>query len=98
MILEVLLTISVAVNIIIGFVAFRFSKRLFELDDLFDLFSHDIDTNVKYIKELQSRGLFEANEEVMQMHKNINIIAMRLEEFQNRMKEQTGKVEEEVDE
>ena len=91
MIIEIFLFVSVVINIALVYGIIRMSHRLFQFDDLFELFAFDIDVNVKYFENLLSTSLYESSEEVRAANKNMGIISKRLEEFGVRMKELTNK-------
>lgn len=85
--LIVLFVLSVSINAALIFVIFRLSKKLLQFDELFDLLSEDIDTNIKYFKKLLSTPLFEASQEVRTANKNMEVMSLRLEEFSLRFDE-----------
>lgn len=87
MILKILLFVAVLMIIVLSYIVYRLSKRLLEFDDLFELLTHDIEVNVKYFKKLLSTPLLENAPEIITVHKNMGIIAERLDEFVNRMEE-----------
>lgn len=88
--LIIFLILSLAANVALGFYLFRASKRLLEFDELFSLFVHDIETNVKYFGKLLQKPLFSATPEIVEANRNMSIIATRLNEYANRFTEATG--------
>lgn len=87
MILEIVLVFSLLLNIVIGYVLFRFSRRLLQFDEFFELLFHDIDVNIRYFEKLLSTPLFENSQEVRTANNNMNIISQRLAEFSKQMEE-----------
>jgi hypothetical protein len=85
-ILAVLLLIAVALFAIV----IVFAKRLLQLDELFHALVDDVRINIDYLKKLAETPLFENSQEVRTAHRNMSIIAARLNEFSIRMKEQTN--------
>lgn len=69
----------------------RATKRMLELDEILQMFSDDISTNVNHFKALLSRPLFENSPEIVQANKNMRVMQLRLEEYANRFEELTGK-------
>jgi hypothetical protein len=85
------LVFSLILNIFLGIISFRFSRRLLQFDDLFERLVDDVDVNIRYFEKLLTTPLFENNEEVRVANKNMGIISMRLEEFVTRMEELTNR-------
>lgn len=85
------LCVSLVVNFVLLYVLFRFSRRLLQFDDLFEMLAFDIDTNVKYFQKLLATPLFDNSQEVRTANKNMGIISARLEEFAARIDEISNK-------
>lgn len=90
MVWAILFFLSVLVNVGLGFALARVSKRLLQFDELFSLFTHDIETNVKYLAKTLAKPLFTNTPEVVELNRNMSIIAKRLNEYANRFAEATG--------
>lgn len=78
----------------------RASKRLLQFDDLFQLLSHDMDVNIRYLTNLLKTPVFSNSPEVEQANKNMGIINQRLHEYTVRFEELTSTIraqEEEID-
>lgn len=93
MIVEILLGVSIVLNIGLVLLVQRLSKRLLEFDDLFELLEDDVATNIAYFTKLLHTPLLNNSPEVISMQKNVEIIAKRLQEFALRMNETTNKDE-----
>jgi hypothetical protein len=91
MIIQILLGLSVVVNIVIGYICFRLFKKLLAFDDLFETLAWDIDKGVAFFKKLMETPTFVASPEITEAHNSMRIIGMRLEEFVLRMRELTNK-------
>lgn len=85
------LVVSLLLNGLLFFMVRRSMGRLLEFDELFDLFVHDIETNVKYFEKLLNSPLFSNAPEYLTAHRNMQIIARRLAEYSNRMFELTNR-------
>lgn len=72
---------------VLGFLLYKCAKRLLEFDDLFELFVHDLETNVKYFSKLADTPVFSNSPEIMDMHKNVTIMRDRMIEYVMRMEE-----------
>jgi len=81
------LVLSLVLNVVVVFVCLRLARRLFQFDDLVQILANDIEVNVEYFKKLLTTPLFNNSEEVKKANKNMEIIAMRLDEFVNRMED-----------
>lgn len=90
MVWAILFFLSLLVNVGLGYAVFRVSRRLLQFDELFSLFTHDIETNVKYLANVLSKPLFTNTPEVVELNRNMGIIAKRLNEYANRFAEATG--------
>lgn len=84
-----LLALSLFANAGLCFVVIRFSRRLLEFDELFELLAHDIDINTKFFSKLLGTPLFDNSAEVKTANKNMGIISKRLDEYVTRMSELT---------
>lgn len=91
MIVEILLGVSVVLNVGFIILSIRFSRRLLEFDDLFGLLEDDVATNIAYFTKLLATPLLNNSPEVISMQKNVEVIAKRLQEFSLRMNETTNK-------
>ena len=76
---------------VLCFVVYKLSKRLLEFDEIFDLFCHDIETNIGFFDKLKSSQLLSNVEEVQEAHKNMQIMNIRLEEYKRKFIEITNK-------
>lgn len=88
-VLAVLLVLSVSLNVGVVYVLIRFSRRLLQFDELFELLAHDIDTNTKFFDKLLGTPLFDNSTEIKTANKNMSIISKRLDEYVTRMSELT---------
>jgi hypothetical protein len=75
---------------VLGFYLYRTVTRLIAYDDLFQLLADDVQTNLRQFEKMQSGVMMSNEPEVMEAHKNMMIMAKRLNEFINRMEELTG--------
>ena len=91
MIVIITLVLSLLLNGVLLFVCRRLGFRLLQFDDLFHLLADDIDTNTIYLKKLTSTPLFENSPEIKTANKNMSIIALRLDEFSQRIAEIANK-------
>lgn len=82
---------SFVANIIGGWVIYRFAKRLFTFDDLFEMLLHDLDVNISYFKEIQSSPLLSNAQEVVEADRNMRIMRIRLEEYALRIEDISSK-------
>lgn len=87
MMLEIILVISVVMNGFLLYLLYRASKRLIQFDDLFELFVHDIETNVKYFHKLATTPVLGNVPEIIDAANNMKIIRDRLAEYIFRMEE-----------
>lgn len=91
MILLIVACVSALLNVVLVFVALRLSRKLLQFDELFDMLSDDVQTNVEYFKKLLATPLLNNSPEVISMQKNIDLIGRRLQEYALRMNETTNK-------
>lgn len=87
--LIILLVLSLLGNVGLGYVLIRFSRRLLEFDELFELLAHDVDVNTKFFDKLLGTPLFDNSTEIKTANHNMSIISKRLDEFVTRMSELT---------
>lgn len=85
------LIVSVLLNGALGVVAFRFSRRLFQFDDLFEILVRDIDLNIAFFDKLLTTPLFDDSQEVRTANQNMSVISKRLDEFVRQMEEVTNR-------
>ena len=75
------------------YVNFVFSKKLLQFDDLFDLLSHDVNTQSAFIKDkVIGSGIVTESKEVVEAYKQLKIMGQRMEEFSTQMRTRQGKV------
>ena len=82
---------AVIVIAALSYSLYRALKKLFQFDRLFELLSHDIDTNLKYFAKLSSLALFSNSQEVQSAHHNMRIMAVRLNEYLEQMETLSNK-------
>jgi len=86
-----LLSLSLLANVTLLFVVVRFSRRLLQFDELFEMLARDIDLNVAFFDKLLATPLFDDSQEVRTANQNMLTISKRLDEFVRRMEETTNK-------
>lgn len=89
--LMVLLGLSALLNVVLAYVLIRFSRRLLQFDELFELLARDLEVNVEYFEKLLSTPLFETSQEVKTANHNMKIISKRLDEFINRLEDESSR-------
>lgn len=89
--LLVVLSVSLLANAVGTYMITRLSRRLFDFDDLFELLVHDIQVNLDHFDKMKTSALLENSPEVFEAHKNMQIMAIRLEEYVIRMEELTNR-------
>lgn len=89
-VLTILLILVTGYAVVASVILVKFSKRLLEFDDIFQLFADDIDTNIRFFKKLNNTPMMENSPEIISAHNNMKIIKTRLEEFTTRFEELTG--------
>lgn len=77
------------VVLLLLYALYSISNKLLRFDSLFHLLFEDIEINLKYLNKLLQTPLLCNSIEVQTMHKNIAIIAKRLNEFASQMHEIT---------
>ncbi len=77
--------------IVLAYLLYRALKKLFQFDSLFELLSHDIDTNLKYFAKLSVLPLFSNSQEIQSAHNNMKIMALRLNEYLEQMETLSNK-------
>lgn len=87
MITIVLITVLLVLVVILAVLLFRATRRLLQFDETFQLFSNDIDINIRYFESLLKTNLFENSEEIKAATNNMKIIDKRLREFRVRFQE-----------
>lgn len=90
MIMAILLGVSVALNAAGAYVIFRTVRKLFQFDDLFELLQHDVETNIKYLEKTLESPLMMNTPEIVDVHKNMHTMGVRLVEYVNRFNELKG--------
>lgn len=90
-ILSILLAISIICNVLGVLVILRFSRRLLEFDELFEILSRDMDLNIAFFDKLLTTPLFDNSPEVRTANQNMSIISKRLDEFVRRMEDSTNR-------
>lgn len=91
MIVEILAVLFFVFSVFLCFAGYRLTRRLLEFDELFQLLAHDIETNVKYLAKLVNTPLFLNSPEVLEVQRNMRIMAERLREYLVRIGEATNK-------
>lgn len=89
--LAIVCTISVLLNIGLGYVLRRYLKRLFEYDDLYQVMIDDVETNLSQFERMRKSSILTDDDEVRSAHKNMMVMASRLDEFANQMEEVAGR-------
>ncbi len=72
------------------FVAHRFYRRAVIYDEVFQYLSDDIYTNLLQFAKMQKMNVMMDEPEVQRAHRNMMIMAQRLEEILRRMEEASG--------
>ena len=88
------LTIMTLLCIVIGVMSvllYKCLKKLLMFDELFELFVHDIDTNVTYLNKLTSTSTMSNSPEILAAQQNMKIMSERLEEYVVRWNELTNR-------
>lgn len=67
----------------------RATRRLLQFDEIFSYLVDDIQVNLEYFEKLANTTLVSNAPEVVQVHKNMQIMGQRLGEFVRRMGEVT---------
>lgn len=77
-------------NVTTVFLLVRSVRRLFLFDELVQYLMDDVDTNLLFYGDMLKKDLFSNEPSVVEAHKKMNIIALRLEEFMIRLRETSG--------
>ena len=72
------------------FVAYRFYRRAVIYDEVFQFLSGDIETNLTQFKKMSASNVTSNEPEIEQAHRNMMLMAQRLQEILIRMEETTG--------
>jgi hypothetical protein len=91
LILSLVLAVSVIANVSLIVILTRFSKRLLQFDELFELLSRDIDVNIAFFDKLLATPLFDDSQEVRTANQNMTNISKRLNEFVLQMEETSNR-------
>jgi hypothetical protein len=89
--LIILLAISVVLNGVLAFLLIRATKRLLQYDEVFQYMAGDIQTNLGQFYRMSKSSVTGGEPEIVQAHKNMMVMAQRLNEILNQMEEVTGK-------
>lgn len=84
------LLLSLLLNIGLAFFLRRYLVRLFQYDDLYQYLIDDLETNLKQFERMRSSTLLSDDDQVRQAHKNMMVMAARLDEFATQMEEIAG--------
>lgn len=95
MITIILLSLSVVCNVVLTYVFVRAVKKLFQFDELFDLLQDDLETNVKHLTKMMEQPLLMNTPEVVDAHRNMATMRLRLIEYGMRVRETKGTAAEE---
>ena len=71
-------------------VAWRFYKKLVTYDNVFTFLSDDILTNLRHFAKMRQSGLTSNEPEIIEAHRLMGIMNVRMEEILRRMMEATG--------
>ena len=63
MILEIILAVSLVLNLFLVFLLIRFSRRLLQFDELFQMLVGDLEFNIQFFHKLLTTPLFENSNE-----------------------------------
>lgn len=69
----------------------RGARRLLQYDEVFQYISGDIQTNLKQFERISQSSVTGNDAEIVMAHKNMMVMAVRLNEILLRMEEVTGK-------
>ena len=89
--LFILLCSSITANGVLVYLLVSFIKRLLQYDDLYQYLFDDVETNLSQFERIRKSSLLSDDDEVRNAHRNMVTMAMRMDEFANRMEEMTGK-------
>ena len=90
-ILITILILSIIVNAVLGFLLQRFVRRVLQYDDLYQYLIDDVETNLVQFDRMRKSSLLSDDDQVRSAHKNMMTMAMRMDEFANKMEEIVGK-------
>jgi hypothetical protein len=73
----------------LGFLLHKSAKRLLQFDNLFEMLTHDMETNIRYYEKLAVTPILSDVTEVKSAHHNMQIMGARMEEYVLQMEELT---------
>lgn len=65
--------------------------RLFDYDDFYNLLMDDIETNLLQFESMKKMSMISDEPEIQKVHKNMMVMAARLDEFARQMEEMSGR-------
>lgn len=83
--LIIMLSLSILINLTLGYLLIKSIKRMLDFDDLYELLSHDIETNIAYFSKLVDTPLFSNSPEILDAQRNIKIMRDRMNEYSIRI-------------
>lgn len=89
--LIILLVTSVIANGVLVFLLIRATKRLLQYDEVFQYMAGDIQTNLHQFYRMSKSSILGGEPEIVMAHKNMVVMAQRLNEILTQMEEVTGK-------
>ena len=90
-ILIICLVLSLIINAALGFVLKRFTTRLLQYDELYQYLIDDVEVNLSQFDKIRKSSLMSDDDEVRSAHKNMMVMAARMDEYATRMEEIAGK-------
>lgn len=83
----ILFVFSLLINALLSGLLVRATQRLFEFDDLFNLLSDELKTNINYFEKLLKKPMYSDTPEVQTAQRNMINMKNRADEFLRRMRE-----------
>lgn len=85
--------LSIVLAILLGFavwIAYRFYRKAVIYDEVFLFLYEDLEINIKQFAKMNESNVMMADPEIQSAHRNMIIMAKRLEEILRRMEDATG--------
>ncbi len=83
-----LLILSLLVNAGLVYILVRFSKRLMQYDDLFDIVGQDLNMNMDYLNDMLNKNIMTNAPEILTFDRNLRYMKERMVEVVNAINEQ----------